>query len=73
MVSANSEPTSASRTSAINRHFDRVKAMGQADARTKRRPARRLDPRNRRRTCRRTVILFSDFGPGNDSQGSGSA
>jgi hypothetical protein len=47
--------------------------MGQADARTKRRPARRLDPRDRRRICRRTVILFSDFGPGNDSQGSGSA
>src|SRR5216684_7065961 len=73
MVSADCEPTSASRASAINRHVDRVEA---ADWRDRQMHAQRKVPMLVAAfvaVVGTAVILFSDFGPGNDSQDSGNA
>jgi len=79
MVSADCEPTSASRASAINRHVDRVEAT---DWRDRQMHAQRKGRRGDLipvilaafvAVVGQTVILFDDFGLGNDWQGRGSA
>jgi hypothetical protein len=73
MVSANCEPTLASGASAISGRVDRVDAV---DWRDRQMPAQRKVPilvAAIIAVVGQAVIIFNDFGPGNNSQGSGNA